>query len=145
VVPLLQVTTPLTVTSSSLEDAVGQLVSGVMQPTTPAAQVGWGLEAGYEFALLSGGPGEMRTRLPAFLARTQLTTATNPPTGVDTVTSLTKALTKQLGEWHSALQPSGANPAIVFALTIFAAGGDQPLVRLLEVQAPISGPSWWPA
>ncbi len=145
VVPLLQVSTPLTVKSSSLEDAVGQLVSGVMQPTTPVAQVGWGLEAGYEFARLSGGPGEMRTRLPAFLARTQLSTVTNPPTGVDTVASLTKAITKQLGEWHSALQPSGASAAVVFSLTIFAAGGDQPLVRLLEVQAPISGSGWWPS
>jgi hypothetical protein len=146
VVPLLQVPTPLTLAATtSLAGAVGELVSGAMQPTTPAAQVGWGLEAGYEFALLSGGLGEMRTRLPAFLARTQLTTAPDPPSGVDSIASLTAALVKELTVWHDSLKPSGERAALVFSLTIFAAGGDQPLVRLIEVRAPISGSGWWPA
>jgi len=143
--PLLQVLEPLPLASSSVTDAVSKLVSGVMQPTTPDAQVGWALETSYEFALLSGGPGELRTRLPAFLARASLTTATVPPVGVETVASLTAAIVGELKAWYAAVAPSGANASLVFALTVFAADGDQPLVRLPEIVAPISSAAWWNA
>ena len=145
VVPLLEVTQPLTVTSSSLSEALSQIVGGVIEPTTPASEIGWGMEASYSFALLSGPPGQLRTWLPVFLARAELSTAANGASGTETIAQFEQDLQTELAAWHTGTAPGGTNAALSFSVTIFASNSNQPLLRLVDVEAPIPGSAWWPA
>ena len=144
VVPLLEVPGTITVTSSSLTDATGQLVSGLMTPTSPAAQVGWGVDAAYSFTLVNGAPGTLDTRLPIFLARASVSTVTPPPpVNVDTIASLSAKLKGELATWYGSFSPGAVNARLLFSLTLFAAGTEQPILRLTDVEAPIAGAAWW--
>ncbi|HEX8685596.1 MAG TPA: hypothetical protein VF654_03815, partial [Pyrinomonadaceae bacterium] len=146
VIPLLEVTGALTVNAASVDDAVSQLVTQVMTPATPASRVGWALQAEYAFVLVSGqgGQAELQTRLPVFLARTDVTTAEGaPPAGVETPQQLANALKGALKSWYGDFHPSDTGASLAFSLTVFAADSQQPLARLLDIEAPISGPAWW--
>jgi len=146
-VPLLQVATKLPIpNTTSLTDAVDQLVAGIMQPLLPESQVGWSLEAGYTFVLVSGQPSgqPLQTRLPVFLVKTALTTAAsapNPPP--ETMQQFQSELIAALKNWHTNFHPSDTNASLLFEVTLFTSNGQQPLARLLDIEAPISGVSWW--
>ena len=76
--------------------------------------------------------------------RTALTTAATPPARVETPEQLAAAIEGALASWHTDFSPSGASAALMFSLTLFAACTDQPLVRLLDVEAPVGQSGWWP-
>jgi hypothetical protein len=143
IVPLLQVPQKLTLTSSSLADATSQLVGGIITPTQPDAQVGWGLETAYAFTLVPGEP-PLDSRLPVFLARTSVSTAGSPPNAVDTIDGLAKKLAAQLDRWYEAQRPAPTSARLLFGLTLFAAGTDQAILRLDDIEAPIAASGWWP-
>jgi hypothetical protein len=145
VIPLLNVPTTITLTNTtSVNDAISQLVTQFMQPTSPISQVGVSLEADYSFVLVAGGPGKLQTKLPVYLVKTALSTDTGTlPAGVQTPQNLITALEGALQSWYSDFNPSNTNASLLFELTIFAANSQQPLARLLDIEAPISGPSWW--
>jgi hypothetical protein len=152
-VPLLQVPTRLLIANTkSPVDAVNQLVTQIMQPLTPTSQVGWSLEAGYSFVLVASTPGqlptpgELATRLPVFLVKTAITTASSapaPPPIVQTMQDFESALVAALNTWHANFHPSDSNASLLFEVTLFASGTQQPLARLLDIEIPISGASWW--
>jgi hypothetical protein len=143
VIPLLTVTGKLPIQAASVDDAVGQLVTQVMTPASPVSQVGWGLQVEYSFVLVSGQDGQLQTKLPVFLARTDVTTAAQPPAGVETAQQLADALRGALKSWYGDFHPSDTGASLLFALTVFAANSQQPLARLFDIEAPISGPGWW--
>jgi hypothetical protein len=128
---------------------VNQLVTQVMQPLTPVSQVGWSLEADYSFVLVSATPGtELATRLPVFRVRTAITTADCAPTtlpNVETVQDFESALLAALKAWHENTHPSDTNASLLFEVILFASATQQPIARLLQVEIPIGGPSWWGA
>ncbi len=143
-VPRLEVPGGLTIQSTSLTDGVSQLVTQVLQPSAPDAQVGFGVDVRYSFAT---GPGEEqpRTELPVFRGRGEVTTAASPPPGVETPQQLATGIEEALATWHRELGPSDEDAAVLFSVTLFAAGGDHPLARLPDVELPVSQPGWWPA
>jgi hypothetical protein len=143
-VPGLEVPGRLTIRSTSLGDAVTQLVTGVMQPSAPEAQVDWDLQVAYSFAPASG-EGQPRSEVPVLRVRTSVTTAATPPPDVRTPAQYAAAIEEALADWHRDLAPSGEGAAVRFAVTLFATGGDRPLVRLPDVEAPVAQPGWWPA
>jgi hypothetical protein len=132
----------LTIRSASLGDGVSQLVTQVLQPPTPAAQVGFGVEVSYSYALAPAGPA---TSVPVLQGRTEVTTAASPPPELSTPQQLARALEEAIASWHRELAPAGADAALLFSVTLFAPGGDHPLVRLTDVQLPAGEPGWWPA
>jgi hypothetical protein len=143
VIPLLEVGGTLTIQASSVDDAVNQLVTQVMTPTSPASQVGWGLQVEYAFLLVTGQSGQLQTKLPVFLARTDVSTAETPAAGVETPQQIVSALQGALKSWYGDFHPSDEGASLAFALTVFAANSQQPLARLFDIEAPISGPGWW--
>jgi hypothetical protein len=143
VIPLLEVPGRLTIQAASVDDAVGRLVTQVMTPTSPVSQVGLGLQVEYSFVLVSGQEGQLQTKLPVFLARTDVTTAAQPPDGVETAQQLADALRGALKSWYGDFHPSDTGASLLFALTVFAANSQQPLARLFDIEAPISGAGWW--
>lgn len=145
-VPLLSIPTTLKLlNTTSVTDAVTQFINQVMQPLTPASEVGWGLEAGYRFLLVgTPGPQSLNSRLPVFLVRTELTTATPPATPPpESLQNFGTELIAALKGWHQNFHPSDTNASLLFELTLFASGTQQSIARLLDVEVPISGPGWW--
>ena len=146
VIPLVEVSNTITLSSTSVNDAVNQLVTQIMQPTTPVTQVGWTLQADYNFVLVSGNSGQqLTTRLPVFLVRTAVSTIAQPTPPVETPQQLIAALESALVSWYGDFHPSDTNASLLFAVTLFAANSQQPLARLLDIQTPISGSAWWNA
>jgi hypothetical protein len=143
-VPMLEVPGTLTIQSTSLDDAVSQLVTQVMQPLSPDAEVGWRLQVAYSFALAAA-EGEPRTEVPVIVIRTSVTTAASPPAGVETPQQFATAIEAGLANWHRDFAPSDEGAVLLFSVTLFAASSDQPLARLLNIEAPVSQSGWWPA
>ncbi len=145
VIPLLDVPTKLTLANTkSVNDAVNQMVTQMMQPTSPFSQIGLSLEADYSFVLVSGGPGQLQTTLPVFLVKTGVSTDTGTlPQGVESPQKLISDLEGALISWYKDFLPATANASLLFEVTIFAANSQQPIARLLDVEAPISGSGWW--
>jgi hypothetical protein len=147
VIPLVEASNKITLTSTSVSDAVNQLVTQIMQPTTPPTQVGWSLQANYNFVLVAGNSGQqLTTVLPVFLVKTAVSTAATlplPPPTVETAQDLITALEGALASWYGDFHPSDTNASLLFAVTLFAANSQQPLARLLDIETPISGPGWW--
>jgi hypothetical protein len=145
-VPLLSVPTPLKLLNTQgVTDAVTQFITQVMQPPTPASEVGWGLEAGYSFMLVGQpGPQSLNTRLPVFLVRTALTTSTPPATPPpESLQNFGAELIAALKNWHQNFHPSDTNASLLFELTLFSSATQQSMGRLLDIEAPISGGNWW--
>jgi hypothetical protein len=147
VIPLVEVSNLITINAASVSDAVNQLVTQIMQPTTPETQVGWSLQANYSFVLVSGNSGQqLTTVLPVFLVKTGVSTAASlpsPPPTVETPQQLIAALEGALTSWYGDFHPSDTNASLLFAVTLFAANSQQSLARLLDIETPISGPGWW--
>ncbi len=147
VIPLLQVPGKITVptqNSGTMVDAVSYAITQVMQPTTPISNIGIGIEANYSFVLVAGGPGQLTTTLPVFLVKTAISTESTPTPPAESPQELITALQGALSSWHSDFQPSPTNASLLFDITIFAANSQQPLARLLDIEAGvIGGDSWW--
>lgn len=145
VIPLVEASNTITLTSTSVSDAVNQLVTQIMQPTNPVTQVGWSLQANYNFVLVSGNSGQqLTTVLPVFLVKTAVSTVTGQlPPDVESPQALITALEGALVSWYGDFQPSDTYASLLFAVTLFAANSQQPLARLLDIQTPISGAGWW--
>jgi hypothetical protein len=147
-VPLLQAPTNLTIANTtSLADAMNQLVTQIMQPLTPVSQVGLRLDAEYSFVLVSSTPGtELTSRLPVFLVNAAITTADSssaPSPNVETVRDFESGLLAALKTWHMNVRPTDTSASFFFEVTLFAAGTQQPIARMLQIEIPISGPGWW--
>jgi len=147
VMPLLEVTNTITVDSASLADALDQIVGGVMRPVDPPAQAGWSIEASYASTLAGGDQDStpVETRLPILLASAAVTTAAEPPPGVDTTSTLSARLTGQIATWHEERSLAPGDARLVFSITLFADGGDQPILRVADVEAPVGPDGWWPS
>jgi hypothetical protein len=149
VIPLLEVPGKITIptaNSDTMPDAVSYVVNQVMQPGPPFAQVGWGLEADYTFILVSGNGGQqLQTTLPVFLVKTPVSTDTGTlPPGVQAPATLITDLEGALNSWYKDFQPSTTNASLLFDITIFAVNSQQPLARLMDIEAGITGGSdWW--
>jgi hypothetical protein len=144
VVPLLQVPEKITIANStSVTDAVDKLMAAVIQPLTPSAQVGITLEAGYAFVLVTGSAqqGSLETELPVYLVKTTLTTEGTTPSPA--LQAFEAELIAALKKWYTDFNPSALTPLLHFKVTLFSSAGQQPLLRVLDVEAPISGPGWW--
>ncbi len=126
---------------------MNQLVTQIMQPLTPVSQVGLRLDAEYSFVLVSSTPGtELTSRLPVFLVNAAITTADSasaPSPSVETVRDFESGLLAALKTWHMNVLPSDTSASFFFEVTLFAAGTQQPIARMLQIEIPISGPSWW--
>lgn len=146
VVPLLEVTNTITLDSASLAGVLDQLVAGVMTPAEPPAQVEWSIEASYAYTLGGGDPdaAPVETRVPLLLSRVAVTTAAAPPPGVDTTATLSARLAAQIGAWYATHSPASEDARLVFSIRLFAEGGEQPILRLSDVEAPVGGAGWWP-
>lgn len=72
-----------------------------------------------------------------------MSTAEAPAAGVETPQQLASALQGALKSWYGDFHPSDEGASLAFALTVFAANSQQPLARLFDIEAPISGPGWW--
>lgn len=145
VVPLLQAPSLALKDTQTVKDAVNQLVTQIMQPVTPETQVGCSLEAGYSFILVSSASNQLTTRLPILLANTTISTAASLPPGAETMQDFEDVLANALVIWHTNFHPSDLQSSLLFKVSLFASGNQQPLARLLQIEVPISGSAWWPA
>jgi hypothetical protein len=144
VVPLLEVADTLTITEASLGAALNDLFNQVLPSATPPTQIGVGIEVGYELNLVEGPSGQrLRTQLPVFLVQDEIGNAGSAQEGVHTPSQFVAALRAALTKWYADFTPAIESAALRFTLTVFAAGSRQPLARLQDVEAPVSGASWW--
>ena len=61
------------------------------------------------------------------------------------MTQFTDRQENEIAAWYKDNNPSDNDASLLFELTVFAAKSQKPLVRLLDIEAPVSGPDWWKA
>jgi hypothetical protein len=144
IIPLIQrgALTPL--------DPGATLVDTIESILQPIAKFGQNLnpllriKADYDYQLAappagSGGPGVR--------ASSAILMADNIPLDESSVPLLAAGIGAEVGNWHSALQPSASQALLTFGLTLFGtvAGRQLPLVQIQEIPVMVSGvaTSWW--
>lgn len=118
-----------------------------MTPVNPPAQVAWSIEASYAY-MLAGGAADsapVETRVPILLTRAAVTTAAAPPPGVETPATLSAGLATQISSWYEANSPAFEDARLVFSITLFVEGSEQPILWLADVEAPVGPAGWWPS